>query len=216
MDEVFGLIGPHLVVIDPLSMFLSGGGDLRQVLMQLIGLAAEHETAILLTRHLTKELKGRALHRGLGPVGVIGAARTGLLAARDPADPTRCVLVSTKSNLSAPPPPLAYRVADRNGHPVIEWLGRAEVTADDAARGPGRPRVRQHGVVTAADWLATALEGRERPAADVLSEARGSGISERTLDRAKSVLRVEARLASRNGRPAWLWRLPKGDNPSAG
>ncbi len=209
-DRLIDQIEPDLVVFDPVSLFLSAGGDVRWALAVLVRLASRSGAALLLVRHLTKEWRGRALHRGWGSVGIIGMARTGLLAAPDPQDPTRFVLAATKSNLAATPQSLAYRIGSVDGQAVIEWLGPTATMADEAARGP-RKMTGLPGVAMAADWLVRALEAGERPVVEVLQAARAAGISDRTLDRAKAALRVRARLEFRADGRAWLWELPGRD-----
>ena len=51
---------------------------------------------------------------------------------------------------------------------------------------------------------------RERPAADLLADAKTAGIRERTLNRAKSALGVKSRLSYEYeyGKRSWLWSLP--------
>src|SRR5688500_437530 len=89
------LVRPDLMVFDPLPYFLTGGASgsvVRSVLGELGGLAGRFDTTVVLVRHLMKFGRLKALYRGLGAIGIVGAARTGLLAARDPADPARFVL----------------------------------------------------------------------------------------------------------------------------
>src|SRR5262249_47866300 len=96
------LVTPDLLVFDPLPYFLSGGVSMsivRSVLGALAELAARQDVTIVLVRHLTKRRGMKALYRGLGAIGIVGAARAGLLTARDPADASRFVLTPTKSNL---------------------------------------------------------------------------------------------------------------------
>jgi hypothetical protein len=53
-----------------------------------------------------------------GSIGIIGAARSGLLVARSPEDPEHeRILASSKSNLGPPLPALRYRIAARTSEP---------------------------------------------------------------------------------------------------
>src|SRR5205823_1411269 len=116
----------------------------------------------------------------------IGAARSGLLAARHPADPGLRVLAVPKANLAGSAPSLGFRVrSDAAGRAVVEWAGPADVTADALGGlppGPLRPRDR------AAGWLRAELAGGPRKAAEVYAAAAEAGIPERTLRRAKADL----------------------------
>src|SRR5438094_119722 len=73
--------------------------------------------AVVAIRHLSKLASRNPLYRGGGSIAFIGAARSGLLIARDPDDSTgaRRVLASTKSNLGPPPPALAYHLVPTPG-----------------------------------------------------------------------------------------------------
>jgi hypothetical protein len=66
---------------------------------------------------------------------------------RDPDDPSRrrCFMLNIKSNLSRPPPGLAYALVDKSqGHPVVAWERElVHVTADEATAY--RPPKRDNG-----------------------------------------------------------------------
>ena len=116
-----------LVTIDPLMAYLSANThsfrdqDVRRALAPLAKVGEATGAAIVLVRHLNKAPGGAAIYRGGGSIGIIGAARSGLLVAKHPDDETRRVLASTKSNLGPPPPSLAYRlVGTENGAAAIQ------------------------------------------------------------------------------------------------
>src|SRR5690606_9126671 len=95
------------------------------------------------------------LYRGGGSIGIIGAARAGLLAARDPDDPDRRILAITKSNLAAPVPALRWRIVTAGSAPTVEWLGATEHTAASLMAEPdGDERTARD---EAAEWLRDAL-----------------------------------------------------------
>ncbi len=85
-------VGAKLAIIDPLMAYLSDGTnshkdqDIRRVLFRVAALAEETGAAVLVVRHLNKATGGVALYRGGGSIGIIGAARSGLLVAADPDD----------------------------------------------------------------------------------------------------------------------------------
>lgn len=112
--------GARLVVIDPIMAFLdravvtASDQSVRRALWPLAELAEVHRCTVLLVRHLTKSGKARSLYRGGGSIGIVGACRSALLAARDPLNPARCVLGHVKSNLAALAPSLAYELRPGN------------------------------------------------------------------------------------------------------
>jgi hypothetical protein len=125
-----------LVVIDPLSAFLSGkvnshrDQDVRRVLAPLAKLAEETGAAVVVVRHLNQSKGGNPLYRGQGSIGIVGAARSALLVAKHPEDEQRRVLASLKSNLAKPMPSLAFALLEsHNGAVRVEWMGEAPHTA---------------------------------------------------------------------------------------
>src|SRR5262249_45479661 len=112
---------PRLTIIDPISAFLdprvnfNSDPAIRRALSPLAALAAHEQCAILLVRHLNKQLGGRALYRGLGSIGLIAACRIAWLAAPDPTNAGQYVLATSKNNLTSLPGSLSYEVASDHG-----------------------------------------------------------------------------------------------------
>src|SRR5437016_4359847 len=69
--------------------------------------------AVLAIRHLNKNRTARAKHRGSGSIGIIGAARSALLVARDPEDTNRRLLVAVKQNLCESASAVAFSLSLR-------------------------------------------------------------------------------------------------------
>lgn len=206
-------VGAVLVVVDPLMAFLSGkvdshrDQDVRRALAQLATLAEETGAALVVVRHLNKTAAGNPLYRGGGSIGIVGAARAGLLVARDPADEDRRILATTKCNLAAEPRSWRWRLEAEPGLPVcVRWIEECDLRAADLVCDT-RPR---HGAQGGAeDFLEAALADGPRPADDVIAEASTAGISKRTLARAKGALGVVARKVGGPGQAQrWEWLLP--------
>ena len=211
----------RLVVVDPLAAFLASqvdshrDQDVRRVLHVLAALADRTGCTVLVLRHLNKSGGAKAMYRGGGSIGIIGAARLGLLVAPDPEDDSRHVLAVIKSNLAAKPDALAYRLVPDTLHGVarLSWEGAAAYTADDLLCTRSDDERSAEG--EAESFLRDELSGGPKPARDVKKAARDAGIAERTLDRAKQragvVAKREGGLADR-GR--WMWALAKSANVS--
>jgi len=204
----------QLVVIDPLMAYLSGDTnshkdqDIRRVLFQVATLAEETGAAVLVVRHLNKTSGSPAIYRGGGSIGIIGAARSGLLVASDPDDDTHKVLACTKSNLSSPPESLGFHLeATEGGAARVVWDGTSAYTASALLAVPDTDEER-HAIDDAKDFLVTALCEGPVAGSQIIAEARGAGISERTLKRAKAALGVTSRKGSMTG--PWVWSLPEG------
>lgn len=207
--------GAALLTIDPLMAYLGSDvnsfrdQDVRRALAPLTALAERTGVAVVIVRHLNKAPGGSPLYRGGGSIGIIGAARCGLLLAADPDDPERRILASTKSNLALPPASLTFRLAPVPGTDVarVEWLGESAHTAGALLSPPANEEER--GVLgEAREFLRNVLAGGRRPANDVTHEAEGLGIAKATLRRAKKALGVEAEREGFGGGGVWWWRLP--------
>ena len=166
---------------------------------------------MLLVRQLTKHGGRKALYRGGGSIGIIGAIRTALFLARYPSEAERRILAMTKSNIGPTAPALACRLAEEAGRPRVQWLGECDATADELCRpaSPGAEPDRS----TADEWLLATLAGGPRPAKELQEEAEAAGYCARTLERAKRRLGVVARRVRKDGRAFWQWSdpaLPRG------
>src|SRR2546428_2347172 len=119
-----------LVVLDPLMAVLghridsSRDQDIREVFTPLTQLAERTGCAILIIRHLNKGASENALYRGAGSIGIIAAARIGLLVTQDPHDEHKRILATTKNNLSQRATNLSYQIVENaSGIPSLHWLG---------------------------------------------------------------------------------------------
>jgi hypothetical protein len=197
----------RLVVIDPLHSFLGAGVDLhrsnetRPILDGIIKLAERHSCAVLIVRHLSKASGGRALYRGLGSIDITGAARSELLAAADPFDPTRRVLAHSKSNLGKAGDSLNYAI-DETGK--LFWCSKSNLTASELLAECSFDQ--QSALEEACDFLQELLSGGPQPSKDVKEQAKARDISLATLRRAQSRLGIQKRPNGYQG--GWLLELP--------
>jgi hypothetical protein len=130
LEAEISRIGAVLVIIDPLMAVLDpllkarDDQDVRQALTPLARLAENTGAAILIVRHLNKGSSDNALLRGAGSMGIIGAARSGMMIAEDPDDANRRILAMTKNNLRKRADNLVYAILEnQHKQPYIEWLG---------------------------------------------------------------------------------------------
>ncbi|HEX3149196.1 MAG TPA: AAA family ATPase [Gemmataceae bacterium] len=217
LERAIRSTGAELIVIDPLVAFLQAGyytgSDqmMRRVLARLTAVAERLGVAIVLVRHLNKTAGQRALYRGGGSIGIVGLARSALLAANHPADDGRKVLATLKTNLGPAPRALTYRiVGTESGTARIEWLEPIALTADEALSPDDEPKS-ELAIVVASEWLVATLKDGPRPATEVIAAALAADISEKTLQRAKEQVRVESKLVAdkQTGVKRWLWKLWK-------
>jgi hypothetical protein len=211
VERAVDRVGARLVVIDPLMAFLSGktdshkDQDIRRALAPLAALAEWTGAAVLIVRHLNKAAGGNTLYRGGGSIGIIGAARAGLVVAPDPEDPERRVLASNKHNLSRAAPSLVFRVATApNGAARVAWGGTSNLSAGDILKEPVDPEQRS-AFSEAKQFLSKELADGRVAAELVKKDARAAGVSERTLKRAKRALGVGS---EKEGDGTWSWVPP--------
>ncbi|MDP9093407.1 MAG: AAA family ATPase [Actinomycetota bacterium] len=206
-----------LVVIDVLMAFLPSkvdshrDQDVRGLLSGLAAMAERTGSCVLLLRHLNKSAGGSAMYRGGGSIGIIGAARVGLLAAVDPEDDERRVLAGIKSNLAPLPSALSYQLVDSPEHGCarVQWLGTSAHNAGSLLSMPRDDDERTERD-EAVEWLTKYLvdSGGETIAADVIKAANRDGIAKTTLHRARKRAGVTSTKDGFGG--PWIWRLDAG------
>jgi hypothetical protein len=202
-----------LIIIDPLTAYVGKADthkdqEIRRVLAALAAAAERTNSAIVLVRHLNKSASSNVLYRGGGSIGIIGAARLGLLVSRDPDNPERRLLATSKSNLGRPAPTLAFSIEGSEPNPdvpVIAWEAVADSrSAEELMAAASEPYEERSATGEARRFLKEALAAGERSAADVAAEAASRGISGKTLKRARRDL-VVARKDGFGG--GWILRL---------
>jgi hypothetical protein len=208
LEQLVRAYDAALVVIDPVTAFLSAevaanvDQCVRRALNPLAVVAAETGACILLVRHLRKVESAKAVLRGQGSIGIIAAARTALLAAKHPTDPTLNILAVAKSNVAGGVPSLGYRVkSDEASRAVIEWTGPANLSADALGQAEAPLRARDRVSV----WLISELTNGPRKAAELHAKATEANIPDRTLNRAKAELGVRSHCVVSDEAREWYW-----------
>jgi hypothetical protein len=210
IERLIWEVQARLVVTDPLMAYLDmkvnswRDQDVRSALAPMAALAERTGAAILILRHLNKATGTSALYRGGGSIGIVAAARSGLLVAKAPDNPDHeRVLAALKSNLGPPLPSLRYRITEsvvREGIPLVEWLGECPLTAEQAvaAAQAEQDDAQPSKLEEAVDWLHVALGNGPRPGKELERAARAAGISDATLRRARATGCTHC--------PARIWR----------
>ena len=213
LRDVILSTGARLVIIDVLMAYMPSqvdshrDQDVRHILARLSALAESTGCTILLLRHLNKG-KGDALYRGGGSIGIVGAARVGLLIATDPDDADLRVLAPLKNNLAAAPPSLTYRLVPDDLRDVarVQWVGETTRSAAEllSERDPDGATTLNE----ATGWLEDYLL-QEGPcwSKDVKNAGQKEGHSQRSIERATRQLRVVVR---EKGFPRQtFWEMPQ-------
>ncbi|OBE98986.1 AAA family ATPase [Mycobacterium sp. 852002-10029_SCH5224772] len=199
IEDAITRTGARLLVIDVVMAYLPTGTDshkdqdIRRVLSRLAAIADRTGCTILLLRHLNKAKGGDPLYRGGGSIGIVGAARAGMLVAPDPDDPERRVLAAVKSNLGPAPESLAYRLVAAGDHGVarVQWEGGTAHTARTllADHNDGDDDDRRE----VDHWLKAYLQedGGAANARDVIRDGKLAGFSEDILKKARKRLKLK-------------------------
>ena len=163
---------------------------------------------MVVVRHMNKG-QGSALYRGSGSIGIVGAARAGLLVAPDPDDEGRRVLAVSKSNLGPKTSSLAYKIIEDERYKVarVVWDGASKHTASDLVRA----RVDEDEAPALAEAmrvLKEILADGPLAAGNVKRMAATAGVAERTLQRARHALGVTARRQGFGPGGHYEWSMP--------
>jgi putative DNA primase/helicase len=162
-------------------------------------LAAKYDVTILCVMHLNKGQQ-KALYRIAGSIAFVAAARSVFAVVPDREREGRKLFAPVKMNLAPKPPALAFSIADDGRGPRVLWEGEpvGQVDLEAALRGPEPDHEEKGAVDVAVGFLRATLAKGDRPAAEVMEEARAAGIAEATLRRAKKRAGVRA---FRRGQP---------------
>jgi hypothetical protein len=211
LERAVKQVGATLVVIDPIMAFFSDDvnsnrdQDVRRALTPLKQMAERTGAAVVLVRHLNKTPGGNPLYRGGGSIGIIGAARSGMVVGKHPDDEELRVLAGQKNNLSLPPESLSYGIETaENGAARIVYKGVSEATAGQLLRVPADEEEKS-AITEAKEFLISELRPCPVSANAIKRSAREADISERTLKRAKQALGVKS-VKESDG--SWTWSLP--------
>lgn len=224
------LVGARAIVFDPLVAFIGGDTDthndasVRRALQPLKLLAERVRAAVLGVRHLNKAggPGTKAIYRGTGSIAFTGAARATFLVTADRNDPSSKIFAPVKTNLSARPPSMGYRVeANSEGVPFIVWQGTVATDAQAALDGPPRPaseaqqdrsdelsRKREKRRVCER-WLAAFLADSEPLSfAEIAEAGADSGFTKRQLRDALDGIHAE-QVRGSEGRRSTRWTLQR-------
>jgi putative DNA primase/helicase len=210
----------RMVVIDPISSYLGARIDshnntaVRATLEPVCEMAARLHVAMVAITHHPKGTSTAAIHRFIGSIGFVAAARAAYIVTRDANDETRCLLLPVKNNLAPVGQGLAFRLEQRIvAEPgivasAVVWDDTpVTISADEALSATDAAR---DGVVSprheAIEYLRGKLSAGSVPVKEVDEHARALGIAPRTLVRARKALGV--RTVKDGFGSGWVLSLP--------
>jgi hypothetical protein len=205
-----------LVIVDPLMAYMQPGHNansdqaVRRALASLKAVGDRTGVAIVVVRHLNKTSGANPLYRGGGSIGIIAAARCGLLLAQDPEHPQRRILAATKGNLGHPPPSLAFHLEPVPvlGVTRVVWEEETPWTAEALLRATAAGEEQRSALGEARAWLRQVLADGPRPAKELVAEARTMGIAVHTYHAARKAEGVTSRKEQTLNGP-WMLTLPQ-------
>lgn len=207
-----------MVIIDPLMAFFSTGvdtnkdSDVRAVFSQLFRMTTTLQTTVLVVRHLNKGTVGKAIYRGGGSIGILGACRSALLVGRDPEYPEKCLLAVSKSNYAALAPSLRYSINQQKGGPLLNW--ELETGHEPEELLQARQLHRDLQIDKAVSFLLSYLgDGRFHAVCEIQAEAGKQDLHPKTLCRARDRLSCRVEAPPRVGM-TWHWALPLSAAPA--
>jgi triphosphoribosyl-dephospho-CoA synthetase len=230
LDELLESIEtPRLVIIDPLSAFLTPGdgqqfnaNDITQVrglLSRVDALAKKHDIAIVFICHLTKASAGTALSRLAGSSALAAAPRAAFLVTRGEDGSKWLIFAAAKNNLGSDSTTLQYRIRRKKLPsgiaPYISWNKKTlSITADEAlANGSGGARK-----VAAAreidEFLRKLLADGRRGSTEVFADGKEHGFSPKQLHTAAGRLGVRKFNTGSPETKKWWWELGGAANSS--
>ncbi len=222
LEDEIARISAKLVIIDPLTAYLDvdtrSDQEIRRALHPLAKLAERQRCAVIYLRHLNKGNGTKALYRGGGSIAIIGAARSGMLVARDPDNASVRIFAHTKHNLAPEQKSLTYELEYLPDHGAcrVHWTGESDKKADDLLivisdedREEKEDDISK--IEQAKMWLADYLADAPKSVKLCHSQAAPLKFNERLLRRAAKALGILFFKA--NGE--WQWRLPPEDAQEA-
>jgi hypothetical protein len=204
-----------LFIIDPLMSFLGTAvdsckdQDVRGCLHQLGNLAEEEGCTILFLRHLNKATGGKAIYRGGGSIGIIAAARVGMIVAQDPNDDRGSILACSKNNVAEKPRSLKFQL-DPTHHQVcrVAWTGTSDCEADDLLNAANTPEEKTANN-EAVEFLRNYLSEGPQPGKSILRDAKAQGIPEFAIRKAGTILKVQTYRDGFGKQQIGYWHLPE-------
>ncbi len=134
IEQAMQKLKPALMIFDPLQAYLGADVDMhranqiRPVLARIASLAEQYDCAVVFIMHNSKMTQNKALHRALGSIDIPAVARSMLILAKDPQDPTRRIMCHEKSSLAARGKSLFFRIEPDVGG--VDFCGTSDLTAD--------------------------------------------------------------------------------------
>jgi hypothetical protein len=220
IEAVVRRMEAKLLIVDPLMAFLGAvdaikDQDVRKALHAGGRMAERTGCGVVMLRHLNKGGGGKAIYRGGGSIGIIGAARSGLLVAKNPDDESEQILACIKTNLGRMPPSLRFRLQEAENEVCrVAWCGVSSHKANDLVGAPETAEEREESderrskLELAQEVLRRILAPGPKPCQACRQELVKVGVAQRTTNRAAKALNVRLLFPNENETGDYAWSLP--------
>ena len=209
----------QLVVIDALSSYLgdidaNSQNDVRNVIDPLSQLAEDKGVAILGVCHPPKGKQINSVHSVSGSLSIAAAARAIFIVTKEP-ESDRRLLLCAKSNLAVMPSGRGFSVITEPlpgkaiTAPRVLWDDApVDLSADQALAAQAETSRGGYALQEAKTFLEDFLGNGPRFTIEVKEAAKDHLIAWRTVERAKTGLKIETKKDPGDLKGRWKWALP--------
>jgi putative DNA primase/helicase len=227
-EAIKAIGGAVMIIIDPIVMAIAKdshkNAETRRDLQPIVNLAADLKAALLGVTHFTKGTEGRSpIDRVTGSLAFGALARVVMVAAKkqDEDDkPGVRIFMRAKSNIGPDEGGFEYELQQAAlysnpniiaSHVVfgeaIEGKARDVLAEAETIKDKDKDEDKAASLREATDFLIDLLLDGPLPTKEVRAAARDAGQAWRTIERAKSKLKI----STGNRSAGWPWMLPQGE-----
>ena len=209
LDKVIEETGARVLILDPIQAYFGDGtdmnraNDIRPIMQRLARMAANRRCAVILIGHMSKSKNMVGIYRSLGSIDIPASARSVLLISKmDEDGGNKRILAQIKNNLAPLGDSLVFKIDEGS---KIVWERRSKLTAEQVIEedfdNPNSKKTR------AIDMIEEMLADGEVLGKAVIESCIKLGMSERTINQAKSILGVKS-IKRKDG---WYWSYDRKD-----
>ena len=197
MEDLMRKVSATIVFMDPIVAYMGGkidmhrANEVRELMAALDKSARNTGSAIVAVRHLRKAQGGKAIYSGIGSIDFTAAARS-VLQVMETEGGTK-YLYHAKHNLTPKGESLAYKIDN-----TFHWEG--VLSNEEVEKKVSKKPKAQ---ADAEAFLIEFLKDGPRPALDVREAAGVKGISQQSIQRAKTGIAYSKKIGSGE----WMWFL---------
>lgn len=207
--------GVGLVIVDPFSALSDGTADenhqqgMRRYMECMKAACVDNGATVICSRHLRKGSSGRAAEQGMGSNAIAAVARVLLRIDENPKDKAQRLLTVLCSSQRKPLPVVLEQVEPSSNFSPVRLGGELDLTIEEILEG-SQEQGQADESQDAATIMFELLKGGPMWSKDLLSAAKDSGVSERTMRKAKAAHKIPSmrKFSEDTGTFKLYWCLP--------